>query len=88
VRNCIKCQLNKALRAKKKAPLEITITSRQPFEKCSLDIVGRLVVSELGNKYILTFRDKLSKFIVATPLKQQDAETVAKTFCIEYFTKI
>jgi hypothetical protein len=42
VRRCNKCQLNKTLRPKKKAPMEITTTASHPFEKCSLDIVGPL----------------------------------------------
>jgi hypothetical protein len=34
----------------------------------------------LRNKYVLTFQDDLSKFIVAVPIPQQDAETVAREF--------
>ena len=33
-----------------------------------------------GNKYILTFQDDLSKYVVAAPIGQQDAETVARAF--------
>jgi hypothetical protein len=87
VRKCTKCQLNKVLRAKRKAPMEITTTASHPFEKCSLDIVGPLIESESGNKYILTFQDELSKFIVAVPLQQQDAETVAKAFVLNIVLK-
>ena len=36
--------------------------------------------SETGNKYILTFQDDLSKYVVATPISQQDAKTVAMVF--------
>jgi hypothetical protein len=61
-----------------KAPMEITTTARQPFEKCCLDIVGPLTETQAGNKYILTFQDELSKFLVAIPVPRQDAETVAK----------
>jgi hypothetical protein len=48
-----------------------------------------LVDSESGNKYIyiLTFQDELSTFIVATPLPQQDAETVAKAFVLNIVLK-
>jgi hypothetical protein len=42
VRKCTKCQLNKVLTAKKKAPMEITTTASHPFKKCSLDIMGPL----------------------------------------------
>jgi hypothetical protein len=80
VRKCTKCQLNNVLRAKKKVPMEITTTASHPFEKCSLDIVGLMIECELGNKYILTFQDEQSKFIAATQLLQQDAETVTKAW--------
>jgi hypothetical protein len=33
-----------------------------------------------GNKYILTFQDDLSNYVVAMPIVQQDAENVNKTF--------
>jgi transposase InsO family protein len=33
-----------------------------------------------GNKYVLTFQDDLSKYVVAVPISQQDAETVARVF--------
>ena len=33
-----------------------------------------------GNRHILTFQDDLSNYVVATPISQQDAETVARVF--------
>jgi len=35
------------------------------------------------NKYLLTFRDELSKYTVAVPIPQQYAMTVAKIFVEE-----
>jgi hypothetical protein len=87
VRKCEKCQLNKILRPKVKAPMEITSTAKHPFEKCALDIVGPMTETESGNKYILTFQDDLRKFLVAIPIPQQDAETVAKEFVLEIVLK-
>jgi hypothetical protein len=83
VRKCEKCQVNKLLRPQNKAPMEITTTAKHPFEKCAVDIVGPLTETMSGNKYILTFQDDLSKFLVAIPIPQQDAETVAKHFVLE-----
>lgn len=80
VKKCNKCQLNKVLRPKRNAPMEITTTASRPFEKCCLDIVGPLCESSSRNKYILTFQDDLSKFIAAVPIPQQDAQTVAREF--------
>jgi transposase InsO family protein len=60
--------------------MEITTTAKKPFERCALDIVGPLTETTMGNKYILTFQDDLSKYLVAVPIPQQDAETVTKAF--------
>jgi hypothetical protein len=49
--------------------------------------MGPLVESESGNKYMLTFRDELSKFVVVTPLPQQDAGTVNKAFVLNIVLK-
>jgi hypothetical protein len=38
VKKCAKCQLDKTLRLKRKAPMEIMTTARHPFEKCALDV--------------------------------------------------
>ena len=83
VKKCAKCQINKTLKPKRKAPMEITTTAKHPFEKCALDIVGPMTETNSGNKYILTFQDNLSKFLVAIPIPQQDAETVAREFVLK-----
>ena len=80
VKRCKSCQVKKTLTPRNKAPMEITTTAEQPFEKCYLDVVGPLPVTQEGNKYILTFQDDLSKYVIATLITQQDAETVARTF--------
>jgi hypothetical protein len=87
VKLCKSCQVNKTLKPKRKAPMEITSTANHPFDKCYLGIVGPLLLSTTGNRYILTFQDDLSKYVVATPISQQDAETVAKVFASEVVLK-
>ena len=76
VKQCKICQVNKSLTPRHKEPMEITTTAEQPFEKCYLDVVGPLPVTQKSNKYILNFQDDLSKYVVAMPLTQQDAETI------------
>jgi transposase InsO family protein len=83
VKHCEKCQLNKMLRPGNKAPMEITSTAKHPFERCALDIVGPLTETVARNKYILTCQDYRSKFLVAVPIPQQDAETIARHFVHE-----
>ena len=67
--------------------MEITTTAKHPFERCPLDIVGPLTETMSRNKYILTFQDDLSKFLVAVPISQQDAETVARAFVLNVVLK-
>jgi hypothetical protein len=75
-----KCQVNKTLGPRKRAPMEITTTARRPFERCAIDIVGPTTETVKGNRYILTFQDDLTKFVVAEPIQAQDADTVAREF--------
>jgi hypothetical protein len=50
-------------------------------------VVGPLTETALRNKYILTFQDDLSKFLVAVPIPQQDAETIARAFVLNIMLK-
>jgi hypothetical protein len=77
VKKCQSCQVKKNTGTPKKGPLEIT-TARRPFEKCAIDIVGTTTETKKGNRYILTFQDDLTKFVVAEPIQAQDADTVAR----------
>jgi transposase InsO family protein len=79
VKQCRSCQVNENRIPRHKAPLEIT-TAERAFEKCSLDVDGPLPVTQGGNRYVLTFQDDLSKYVVGIPIGQQDAETVARAF--------
>jgi len=79
ISKCESCQKNKLSR-RIKAPLVITDTPSKPFEKCALDIVGPLTITNNGNKYLLTFQDNLTKFSKAIPIANQEANTIAKEF--------
>jgi hypothetical protein len=65
VKQCKSCQVNEILTPKHKAPMEITMTAEHSFDKCFLDVVGPLTVTDSSNKYILIFQDDLSKYVVA-----------------------
>jgi hypothetical protein len=69
VKRCESCQVNKVLTPRRKIPMEITTTVEHPFEKCYMDVVGPLPITQ-GN----------SKYVLAIPIHQQDAETIAKAF--------
>lgn len=76
---CESCQKNKNSR-KSKLPLVLTDTPGYPWEKIALDVVGPLNQSSLGNNYILTIQCNFSKFMIAIPIPDQTAETIAKVF--------
>lgn len=78
IRKCESCQKNKVTQHRIKMPLEITKTPEQIFERCDIDIVGPLNQTDQGNRYIITFQDALTKFIVAEPIEKQDACTIAR----------
>jgi hypothetical protein len=67
--------------------VEETSAGNHPFDKVYLDIVGPLPSSATGNRYLLTFQDDLSKYVVAAPINQQEAETVARVFVSEFLFK-
>jgi hypothetical protein len=65
-----------------------TTTAHQPFQKCCLDIVGPLTETQKENKYILTFQDELSKFLVVCQIHKQDAEMTAREFVSHIILKM
>lgn len=64
-------------------PLVITNTPEKLFERCALNIVGPLLITISGNKYILTFQDNLTKFSKAILINNQEATTIVKEFIIK-----
>lgn len=86
VKSCKKCQMNKK---NKRAimPMMISSTSKKPFDKVFMDIVGPLPTTTRGNKFILTFEDDLTRFMDCYPLPNAEAGTVAKVFYDEIISR-
>lgn len=74
---CHNCQINKP-KAKNIEPLRITSTPQRPFDRVVIDTVGPLHRSDEGNAYIVTMMCDLSKYLVAVPVKNKEAKTIAK----------
>lgn len=79
IKRCKKCQENKKYKTTK-LPMIITDTSSEPWEKCSIDIVGHLPKTYSGHEYLLTFQDNLTKFSLSVPLVTQEATEVSRAF--------
>ena len=87
IRKCPVCQLNKQTCPKVKADLQVTDTQEQPWDKIYLDIVGPFSMSTRRNKYLLTCQDNLSKYIIAIPIEDISAETIAHKFVFDVILK-
>lgn len=59
-------------------PLVLVDIPEKPFDKVYIDIVGPLVETVTGNKYILSMVDGLTKFVEFTAIPDQTANTVAR----------
>lgn len=77
IKTCYDCQKRKLIREKTKAPMLITDTPSEAFQKVAIDIVGPLPETAKGNKYILTTQDLLTKFCTAYPLPDTNSTTIA-----------
>lgn len=77
VKNCIKCQENKAL-TKPKEKLCLTPTPQKPFHIVQIDTIGPLLRSDKGNNYAVTIMCDLTKYLVCIPVLDKSAKTVAK----------
>jgi len=83
INQCRNCQLKKLTRVKIKQPMVLTDTPDAAFDKVSMDIMGPLPKTPLGNAYILTVQDLLTKYSLAIPLKEANAINVADAL-VEY----
>lgn len=83
IKNCRPCQLKKLVRVKTKQPMVLTDTPDAAFDKVSMDIMGPLPVTQIGNAYILTIQDLLTKYSLAIPLRHADAINIANAFTDE-----
>ena len=76
-RCCIKCATYYLSRAPRQGPLQQMLVG-SPFERLSLDITGPHPKSTNGNIFIVTMIDHFSKLAEACPVRNHEAETVAK----------
>lgn len=75
-KSCTKCQMNKA-HTRFRHDFEITDTPAKAFDLVEIDTVGPLPLSN-GFKYILTIQCQLSKYVLAAPIVDKSAKTVAR----------
>ena len=65
----------------------ITDTPAEPFDKVSLDTVGKLPTTPHGNRHILTMQDNFSKYCIAVPIPNLKTTTIAHAVATNLFSQ-
>ncbi|CAK9833140.1 Retrovirus-related Pol polyprotein from transposon 412 [Anthophora retusa] len=67
--------------------MEITTTAEKPFQRLAIDVVGPLPLTDLGNRFIITIQDDLTKYSFAFAVPNREAETIVEKllFIFIYF---
>nr|CAD2207460.1 unnamed protein product [Meloidogyne enterolobii] len=58
-----------------------------PFEHLHMDVIGPLITSTKGYKYILSIIDSFSKYLICCPLKDQTAPSIMRIIIDQIITK-
>jgi len=77
IKNCELCKKNKP-GPKFKEPMQMTNTPEFAFQRVQIDTIGPLPKSAMGHEYAITIICELTKFLVAAPLPDKSAKSVAK----------
>jgi hypothetical protein len=85
-RKCVVCQAQKMPRKTPKAPLQSTVVG-VPFEKCGMDILGPIPLSDRGNKYILSVTDYFTKWVELYPMPDMKVETIVVILVSEFISR-
>lgn len=88
VQSCESCQTNNHSNRHTKFPMEITDSPSHPMSKLSLDIVGPMPMTELGNVYVLSVIDHFTRYAWTIPLKTIDATVVADALMTNVFLQV
>ena len=65
----------------------ITDTPGEPFDKVSLDTVGKLPSTPDGSRHILTKQDNFSKYYIAVPIPNLKTTTIAHAVAMNLFSQ-
>ncbi len=78
VEKCDLCQRNK--RSYLRVPLQKQRIPCGVFDTVSMDIVGPIIPSNRGEKYILVIQDQLSKWVELVPLRSTETDKILQKF--------
>lgn len=83
VKRCDKCQKSKVT-IKTKEPFIITPTPTKAFDIVVIDTVGPLPKSDSGHEYAVTIMCDLTKYLIAVPVENKSAKSIAKAIFEEF----
>lgn len=87
IRSCKSCLEQKLVRGRTRESMIITDTPGEPYDKVSLDKVGKLPITHNGNRHILTMQDNVSKYCIAVPIPDLRATTIAHAEAANLFSQ-
>lgn len=77
VRECKSCQSHKASQTHPAGTLHAH-TVHTPWEQVTINLIGPLPRSSLGNTYLLTMQDRFTKWLEMKPLRKTTARAVTQ----------
>lgn len=88
VKSCDQCQRNKVYSALMRNGELRSVFATRPLELVGLDLMGELKQTRNGNKFLAVFVDYLTRWVVAVPIRDMKATTIADAFvkrvCLHY----
>uniref|UniRef100_A0A914Z7A9 RNA-directed DNA polymerase n=1 Tax=Panagrolaimus superbus TaxID=310955 RepID=A0A914Z7A9_9BILA len=88
IKSCAVCQKSKVNAGNRsREPLQPIEPPTRPFDRIHTDICGPLPKAMDKEQYILVTIDAFSKWLIASPMKNQTAQTVSTTFINDVITK-
>ena len=79
-KSCNVCQKKRPKGRTIRAPLQNGVpVIETPFQKCAIDIIGPLPVSENKNQYVLTLIDYATRWVEAIPLRDITTQVVSES---------
>ena len=79
VKNCVTCAMNR-VKLRKRAKVMRLFPAKAPLEFVSSDLLGELIRTRRGNRFVLVIVDRFSKLLRTVPMKRITAIEVAKAF--------
>lgn len=87
ISGCDVCSRRKAPLKTKRAPMQ-PLQVGYPLERIATDILGEFPETENGNRYIIVISDYFTKWTEAFPMRNMEAQTVAKIVTNEVICRL